>query len=111
MCCFASGKSTIRGVKRLRFKESDRLASLISELSKMGAKVRTEDDAIVVEGVERIHSAELESHGDHRIAMAGVVAGLKAEGTTVVHGIECINKSYPDFVRNIALIGGRIIER
>ncbi len=107
---FARGRSLIRGVKRLRFKESDRIFALLSELTKLGAKVKAFDDVLEVNGEIRLHAAELDSHGDHRIAMACVVAALKAEGTTVVRGIECINKSYPDFVRDIASIGGQVVE-
>jgi len=108
---FARGRSLIRGVKRLRFKESDRVLALSRELTKLGAKIRAVDDILEVEGGIRLHAAELDSHGDHRIAMACVVAALRAKGTSVVRGVECINKSYPDFVRDIASIGGEIVER
>jgi len=111
LVCLAHGKSLIRGVKRLRFKESDRTAALVSELRKLGADVNAFDDVIEVDGGKKLRGAELDSHGDHRIAMACLVAALKAEGTTVVHGVECINKSYPDFVRDVVSIGGKIIEQ
>ncbi len=111
LSCLAPGKSVIRGVERLRFKESDRMAVLSQELTKLGAKVRTSDGALEVEGGKELRGAELNSHGDHRIAMACVVAALKAEGTTVVHGAECISKSYPDFVRDMISLGGQISER
>jgi len=109
--CLARGKSLIRGVRRLRFKESDRTAGLVSELGKLGADVKTVNDVIIVNGGKKLRGAELDSHGDHRIAMACAVAALKAEGTTVLHGIECINKSYPDFVRDMISVGGRMVER
>jgi len=111
LSCLARGKSVIRGVERLRFKESDRIAALLSELTKLGAKVKVVDGVLEVEGRKRLHGAELDSHGDHRIAMACVVAALKAEGTSVVHRIECINKSYPDFVRDINYLGGKVVEQ
>jgi 3-phosphoshikimate 1-carboxyvinyltransferase len=109
--CFASGKSLIHSVKRLRFKESDREMALFGELTKMGAKIKSTKDAIEVNGVKSLQGAELDSHRDHRIAMACVVAGLKAAGTTIVKGVECINKSYPDFVRDIISLGAEADER
>ncbi|MCW4021275.1 MAG: 3-phosphoshikimate 1-carboxyvinyltransferase [Candidatus Bathyarchaeota archaeon] len=111
LSCLADGKSVIRGVKRLRFKESDRIAALSSELTKMGAKIESLEDALIVEGGNNLRGADLNGHEDHRIAMACVVAALKAEGTTVVRGIECINKSYPNFVRDIIALGAKVVER
>jgi 3-phosphoshikimate 1-carboxyvinyltransferase len=111
LACFASGQSVIRNVGRLRFKESDRVAALLSELTKMGAKVRAANQTIQVTGVEKLYGAELNSHGDHRIAMACIVAALKSEGAAAVHGVECINKSYPDFIKDLTFLGGKIVER
>jgi 3-phosphoshikimate 1-carboxyvinyltransferase len=109
--CFAHGKSLIRGVNRLRFKESDRETALLEELTKMGGRIKSTEEGIEVKGVKSLRGAELDSHGDHRIAMACVVAGLKAAGTTTVKGVECINKSYPDFVRDIVSLGAEVVER
>ena len=111
LACYAHGKSVIHGVKRLRFKESDRVAALLDELTKMGAKIRVVNDAIEVEGGEKLRGAELNSHRDHRIAMACTVSALGAEGTSVIRGVECINKSYPNFVGDIKSIGANIVER
>ena len=108
---FACGRTVIRGVKRLRFKESDRISSLSSELAKLGVKVKALDDQLLIEGVERAKGAELDSHSDHRIAMACAVAALRTEGKTVIHGIECISKSYPNFVKDLLSLGGNVIER
>jgi len=107
----ALGESVIRGVERLRFKESDRISALSQELTKLGAKVTALDGALKIEGRRRLRGAELNAQGDHRIAMACVVAALKAEGTTMIHGAECISKSYPDFVRDIMLLGGQVFEQ
>jgi 3-phosphoshikimate 1-carboxyvinyltransferase len=111
LACFARGESTIRGVKRLRIKESDRIAALIQELTKMGAEIQALNDAIKVEGGRRLRGAELDSHGDHRIAMACIISALRAEGTSLVRGVECINKSYPNFLRDIKSIGAEVVER
>jgi len=111
LSCLASGRSVIRGVERLRYKESDRMTALQQELTRLGAKVVALDGAIEVEGGKTLQGAELDAHGDHRIAMACVVAALRAEGTTVIHGAECISKSYPNFVRDIISLGGEVVER
>jgi len=111
LACFAHGKSLIRGVKRLRFKESDRVAALLDEFTKIGVKIRVVNNAIEVEGDEKLRGAELNSHGDHRIAMACIISALGSEGTSVIRGVECINKSYPNFVRDIKSLGADIVER
>jgi 3-phosphoshikimate 1-carboxyvinyltransferase len=109
LACFAKGKTIIRGVKRLRFKESDRLSALASEFGKMGVRIMVNEDSIMIEGTEKLHGAELYSHKDHRIAMACVVVALRAEGETVIHGIECVRKSYPNFVNDLKNLGGEVI--
>lgn len=111
LACSAKGRTRITGVRRLRLKESDRIASLSAELKRMGAEIKTLEDTIIIEGVKKLHGAEMNSHRDHRIAMACAVAALKAEGSSVIHGAECISKSYPNFVRDLSLIGGNVFER
>jgi len=104
LACLARGRTVIRGGGRLRFKESDRIAALSAELGKMGGGVAGSGDGLVIEG-GRLHGAEVDSHRDHRVAMACAVAALGAEGTTVIHGIECVNKSYPGFVEDLRSLG------
>jgi len=111
LACYAYGRSVIRGVKRLRFKESDRVAALLGELAKMGVKVRVVNDAIEIEADGRPCGAELFSHNDHRIAMSCIVSALGAEGSSLIRGVECINKSYPNFVKDITSLGAKIVER
>ncbi|HDZ62103.1 MAG TPA: 3-phosphoshikimate 1-carboxyvinyltransferase [Nitrospirae bacterium] len=93
----ADGKTKITGAKELRVKESDRIASMSNELGKMGVKTKELEDGIIIEGTKSLKAAEVESHGDHRIAMAMVVAGLLARGKTTVKDTECINTSFPGF--------------
>ena len=107
----AQGKTVIRGVRRLHFKESDRISSLSSELGKMGVKITSLDDQLIIRGRKSLKGAELDSHNDHRIAMACIVAALRAEGKTIVHRVECISKSYPNFIRDLSLLGGELVER
>jgi len=108
LASFAEGETVLSGARRLRFKESDRIASMSSELKKMGAKIMESEDGLVIKGKSRLHGAELNSHNDHRIVMACAVAALRAEGTTVIHGIECVNKSYPNFVEDLRSLGGKV---
>ncbi|MEM2972264.1 MAG: 3-phosphoshikimate 1-carboxyvinyltransferase [Candidatus Bathyarchaeia archaeon] len=108
LTCFADGETVIKGVKRLRFKESNRISSLISELGKMGVEIKAENNSLIVKGKAKLHSANICSHKDHRIAMACAVAALKAEGETVIQGIECIRKSYPNFIQDLKALGGKI---
>jgi len=109
LACFAQGETTIRGVKRLRFKESNRISSLISELTKMGGKIVANGDSLIIEGKAKLRGANLSSHRDHRIAMACTVAALGAEGETVIRGGSCLKKSYPNFVDDLKLLGGKIL--
>ncbi|MBS7615519.1 3-phosphoshikimate 1-carboxyvinyltransferase [Candidatus Bathyarchaeota archaeon] len=109
--CFAAGKSVIRGVKRLTFKESNREATVFEELTKMGAKINASKEIIEIEGVRTLRGGELDSHGDHRIAMMCIVAALRAAGKTTIRGVEYINKSYPNFVKDLASLGAEVNER
>ncbi len=94
----AHGISEIRNASELRVKESDRLATITEELRKMGAHIECLPDGLRVEGPTPLHGAEVESHGDHRIAMALAIAGLIAtEGETSIRNVECVQTSFPDF--------------
>jgi 3-phosphoshikimate 1-carboxyvinyltransferase len=108
LASFADGESVLSGTGRLRFKESDRIVSMTSELAKMGVEIMELEDKLIIRGKGRLHGAELDSHNDHRIAMACAVAALGADGTTVIHGIECVSKSYPNFVEDLRSLGGKI---
>ena len=70
----------------------------------MGAKVEEFDDGMEIEGGHPLHGAEIESFGDHRIAMAFAIAGLFAEGETVIEDAECVETSYPGFVEQLRRI-------
>jgi len=111
LACYAQGETTIRGVKRLRFKESDRISSLVSELTKIGGKITVNQNSLLIEGKAKLQGADLSSHGDHRIAMACILAALRAEGETVIHGINCLKKSYPNLVNDLIHLGGKVIGR
>jgi 3-phosphoshikimate 1-carboxyvinyltransferase len=93
----ASGKTTIRHAEEMRVKESDRIAAIAHNLRAMGAQVSELSDGLEIHGPASLHGARLPSFGDHRIAMAFAIAGLFAEGETVVQDAECIRESYPGF--------------
>jgi len=103
----AQGQTVVRDAAELRVKESDRISALCSELARMGADMQERPDGMVIRGVSGLRGAEVDSHGDHRLAMALAVAGLVAEGTTVVHGAECIGNSFPGFADRLRQLGAR----
>jgi 3-phosphoshikimate 1-carboxyvinyltransferase len=87
----------VRDAKELRVKESDRIAALATNLRRMGAQVEEREDGLKIPGGQSLHGAEVESFGDHRIAMAFSIAALRAEGDTLIRGSECASISYPAF--------------
>jgi 3-phosphoshikimate 1-carboxyvinyltransferase len=87
----------VRDAKELRVKESDRIASIATNLRAMGAAVEEREDGLKIPGGQSLHGAEIESFGDHRIAMAFSIAALRAQGETLIRGSECAAISYPAF--------------
>jgi 3-phosphoshikimate 1-carboxyvinyltransferase len=100
--CFAKGKSVFEGVKELRVKETDRISSMTENLMIMGADLQVANsltsDKIIIQGKGKLTGAKVKSFGDHRTAMSMIVAGLAAEGSTHIDNVECINKSFPNFL-------------
>ncbi len=97
----AEGRTVIRDAQELRVKESDRISVVAENLRRMGATVEEFADGMEIVGGAKLKGAEIHSLGDHRIAMSFAIAGLFAEGETVIHGAECIETSYPGFIREI----------
>lgn len=99
----------IRNAAELRVKESDRIAALAENLRRMGAQVEERPDGLRVEGrsAGRLHGAEIEPRGDHRMAMAFAIAALGAEGDTTIRDAECAGVSFPDFFSTL----DRLVER
>lgn len=97
----AEGTTIIRDASELRVKESDRLAVVARHLAAMGADVTEQSDGLVIRGGSPLHGARLASHGDHRIAMAFAIAGLFAEGETVIEDTSCVETSYPGFAAQL----------
>ena len=104
---FASGELEITGASELRYKESDRIAALASGLQALGVPVRELPDGLVVTGGTQLHGARVDSHDDHRIAMALAVAALGASGPTEIARGECVSVSFPEFYALVARATGR----
>lgn len=103
--CFAEGTTAIRDAAELRVKESDRLAASRIELSRLGAQVEELDDGLRITGGRKLRGASHKTYGDHRIAMTAGVAGLLADGETVIQGAETAAVSYPSFWDDLESLG------
>jgi len=104
----AEGVTKITGAGELRVKESDRIASMARELRKMGVSVEELKDGIIVTGRERLKSVTVQSYGDHRVAMAMAIAGLVADGETIVQDTACVDTSFPGFMEMLRKLQGKI---
>jgi 3-phosphoshikimate 1-carboxyvinyltransferase len=105
LACAAQGRSALRGASELRFKESDRLAALQEGLRRLGVTADGTPDGLVVEGGS-VRGGDVASHGDHRIAMALVLLGLRASGPVRVDDASSIGTSFPEFVAVLQRLGG-----
>lgn len=91
----------VRDAKELRVKESDRITSIVTNLRKLGAEVEEREDGLKIPGGQSLQGTELDSFGDHRIAMAFAVAALRAQGETLIQGAESASISYPAFFETL----------
>lgn len=103
---YAEGTTIIRDAEELRVKETDRIAATAAFLTAMGADVEQLPDGMTIRGGRPLHGAAIDSHGDHRIAMAAAVAALGATGETRIHGAEAVGVSYPGFWTELARLSG-----
>ncbi len=101
VAALSNGKTVICGASRLRLKESDRIESVCSMLSALGAKAEATDDGLVIYGKSKLEGGTVNSFNDHRIAMSAAVASVASEKSVTVNGAECVEKSYPDFWNDI----------
>jgi 3-phosphoshikimate 1-carboxyvinyltransferase len=100
--CFAEGRTTIRDAAELRRKESDRIATVAAALTALGASVETSEDGMRIEGAGGLRGGAIDSHGDHRIAMLGAIAGLASAEGVEVAGMDAAAVSYPGFEGDLA---------
>jgi 3-phosphoshikimate 1-carboxyvinyltransferase len=103
---FAQGTTIIKDAAELRVKESDRLAVMASQLTRMGAQVTELPDGLEITGGTPLHGADVDSYTDHRIAMSLAIAALNAKGTTSIHRAEAASISYPNFITTLQQVIG-----
>lgn len=106
----AEGTSMITDAERLKIKESDRLRTVYDFLNKLGADITYGGSGLSLTGKERLAGGEVESHNDHRIAMAAAVASCGCRSAVTITGAEAVRKSYPDFFKDFAALGGKVSE-
>ena len=104
----ARGETVVRDAAELRVKETDRIATTVHELRCLGAEIEPHPGGFAVRGPTPLEGATVHSHGDHRLAMALVVAGLMARGETVVQDVACIADSFPGFASTLASLGAHV---
>jgi 3-phosphoshikimate 1-carboxyvinyltransferase len=103
------GVTTIINGERLRFKESDRLMATADVLNRLGGKVTETADGLMIQGIKAFTGGNVQSHNDHRIAMAVAIASSCSTGKIVLEGAEAVNKSYPHFWEDFKAMGGEWI--
>jgi 3-phosphoshikimate 1-carboxyvinyltransferase len=106
VACAADGVTVIRDAAELRVKESDRIAALAAQLGRMGADIAERPDGLEIRGGRGLRGAVVQSGGDHRMAMALIVAGLTADGPSVVEDTACIATSFPGFLPTLNALAG-----
>jgi len=116
LAAFASGKTVVRGVRELRVKETDRIESMVRNLRGMGAAIEVrscpgaggvENDEVIVTGGKPLRPAPIRSFGDHRTAMAMIVAHMAIGAAAEIDNTACIAKSFPYFLRDLNRLGKR----
>jgi 3-phosphoshikimate 1-carboxyvinyltransferase len=105
MAAFAQGTTVIRDAAELRVKESDRIAVMVDNLSRMGVDIEGTEDGMIIHGGKPLHGAVVDSHLDHRVAMSLAVAGTLCDGSLDIQGAECVNISYPAFYEDLYRLG------
>ena len=107
--CVARGTTVIRDAAELRVKETDRIRATVKELSRLGADIGELPDGLIIRGGKTLKGGECHSYHDHRLAMAWGIAGLVAQGETVIHDAEVVAFSYPGFWSDLERLSARIV--
>jgi 3-phosphoshikimate 1-carboxyvinyltransferase len=102
----AEGRTVITGAGELRHKESDRLGNVVQQLGRLGAGVAETGDGLIIDGPTQLKGAEVHSCGDHRMAMTLAIAGLLAEGETLIGNTDSVAVSFPEFFRTLETLSG-----
>lgn len=108
MACMCKGKSLIKGVSRLKFKESDRVSSIFNMIKSIGGNITYSNNCFCIKNVDRFSGGVVDSSHDHRIAMAASIAAAYSKNPIVILGAECVKKSYPGFYADYQSLGGDI---
>lgn len=109
LAALSSGVTEFVNAARLRIKECDRITCMKDELTKLGAKIEEKPDGMVITGVDKLNGGVVDSHNDHRVAMAIAMAALKATGDIKILNAACVSKSYPNFWEIFESIGGNVV--
>lgn len=104
----AQGATILKGVSRLRLKESDRISSILRMLSAFGVKADATQDTLLISGSTISNAESVDCCHDHRIAMAAAILSTKCDNPVSLKGVECVSKSYPAFFTDLRSLGGRI---
>jgi len=104
----SEGTTTVKDAAELRIKESDRISSLLGELRKMGVEFSERTDGYTIVGPQVLNPAQLESHGDHRMAMSLAIAGMITRGCTEIMQSEVVDESFPEFIKTFSQLGANI---
>lgn len=105
LSCFINGSSTFINIQRLRFKESNRIQAMVTELKKFNIKTYESEKKLIIEGGNILYTGEaLQCHNDHRICMALVLMSVLLPNEIIINDVECINKSYPNFFDDLKLL-------
>ncbi|MDF2531401.1 MAG: aroA [Clostridia bacterium] len=110
IAALSKGTSRITGAGRLRIKECDRLKAITKELNKLGAKIYEESDRLTVIGTSYLIGGDVDSWGDHRIAMALAIAATRCIEPVIIHNSDAVKKSYPNFFEDYNKLGGNVHE-
>lgn len=106
----AEGETVVRDAEELRVKETDRLAVMTAELSRLGARIHETPDGFRLTGQQALTGATVDGHDDHRVAMSLTVAGLVARGQTTVTDAKCAGDSFPGFAQTLLKLGAGVAE-
>ncbi len=101
LACFAEGTTVIKDAQELKVKESNRIETVVTNLTAMGAHIEATDDGMIIEGGYPLHGAVIDSYLDHRIAMSFAIGALAADGETEIVGADCVKISYPEFYQTL----------
>ncbi len=101
---FSDGEGSLYNIDRLKYKESNRIKSVISLVNSLGGEALEKENKITIKGFKTLKGGEVNSYKDHRIVMAAAIASLRCENPVTINGAEYVNKSYPDFYKDLESI-------